>query len=420
MIFLVCKNCGAFLSDDLKDCPVCGALIDESADNSQAEPKEVSANTTGAFISPDSNDDADKPQKNNKKFVIITVVLSVLLVIAIAVCILLSVDGVSGKVKGFFSDVFSNSSSKENNNPNEVVAEFNGAQLTNVKLNYYYYDLYETFYSMYGDQLEAIISTVLNEGETIEDFITEYAITEWTNTVVLTEMASKANFSLTPEAQAEIDSLAQTLAQSATAAGYANADAFVKSLYGDFATAASYLEHYQESTYAYMYKMDFFNEKYYDYLDDIAGLDTFNYSVRHILFQPADTKDDAAWTAAEKKANEIYQQWLDGEATEESFGELAKEHSSDGSAIYGGLYEDIPEGYMVEEFNDWCFAEGRKVGDHGIVKTEFGYHIMYFVAYVNPDAYNTANSDLSLWINTAKGNNQPTIYNEKITIKSVD
>ena len=86
---MVCKNCGAFLSDDLKDCPVCGALIDESADNSQAEPKEAAASTVETFISPDANDDADKPQKKNKKFVIITVVLSVLLVIAIAVCILL-------------------------------------------------------------------------------------------------------------------------------------------------------------------------------------------------------------------------------------------------------------------------------------------------------------------------------------------
>ena len=34
---------------------------------------------------------------------------------------------------------------------------------------------------------------------------------------------------------------------------------------------------------------------------------------------------------------------------------------------------------MVKEFEDWCFAEGRKHGDHGMVKTEFGYHIMFYV-----------------------------------------
>ena len=33
---------------------------------------------------------------------------------------------------------------------------------------------------------------------------------------------------------------------------------------------------------------------------------------------------------------------------------------------------------MVEAFNDWCFDADRKVGDYGIVKTQYGYHIMYF------------------------------------------
>ena len=35
----------------------------------------------------------------------------------------------------------------------------------------------------------------------------------------------------------------------------------------------------------------------------------------------------------------------------------------------------------VTEFNDWCFAEGRKAGDTGIVLTEYGYHIIYFESY---------------------------------------
>ena len=35
-------------------------------------------------------------------------------------------------------------------------------------------------------------------------------------------------------------------------------------------------------------------------------------------------------------------------------------------------------GQMVTEFNDWCFDESRQPGDTGIVKTSYGYHIMYF------------------------------------------
>ena len=33
---------------------------------------------------------------------------------------------------------------------------------------------------------------------------------------------------------------------------------------------------------------------------------------------------------------------------------------------------------MVQAFNDWCFDADRQVGDTGIVKTNYGYHIMYF------------------------------------------
>ena len=33
---------------------------------------------------------------------------------------------------------------------------------------------------------------------------------------------------------------------------------------------------------------------------------------------------------------------------------------------------------MVEPFENWCFDEVRVVGDYGLVKTQYGYHIMYF------------------------------------------
>jgi hypothetical protein len=33
---------------------------------------------------------------------------------------------------------------------------------------------------------------------------------------------------------------------------------------------------------------------------------------------------------------------------------------------------------MVEEFDAWCFDANRKVGDYGLVKTTYGYHIMFF------------------------------------------
>ena len=115
-------------------------------------------------------------------------------------------------------------------------------------------------------------------------------------------------------------------------------------------------------------------------------------NVRHILIQPASgtlSSDDDGYEEeqaqlkadAKAKAEELLAQWKAGDATEESFAQLAKENSSDGgSATNGGLYEQVYPGQMVASFNDWCFDPARQSGDTDIVETDYGYHIMYFVS----------------------------------------
>ncbi len=112
-------------------------------------------------------------------------------------------------------------------------------------------------------------------------------------------------------------------------------------------------------------------------------------SVRHILIKPTanSTKDDGTkyssekeWDEAKKKLEAIRDEWLAGEKTEASFEKLAKEKTQDdGSKTNGGLYEDVIPGSMVKEFDQWIFDTTRKAGDYGIVKTEYGYHLIYFV-----------------------------------------
>ncbi|NLC40533.1 MAG: hypothetical protein GX763_06410, partial [Clostridiaceae bacterium] len=80
------------------------------------------------------------------------------------------------------------------------------------------------------------------------------------------------------------------------------------------------------------------------------------------------------------RAEEILAEFEAGAKTEEAFGELAKSYTSDtGSLDTGGLYENVPYGMMVGPFQDWSLDESRKAGDTGIVGTDYGYHIMYFV-----------------------------------------
>ena len=94
-----------------------------------------------------------------------------------------------------------------------------------------------------------------------------------------------------------------------------------------------------------------------------------------------------------KEAQTILEDYLAGDKTEDSFAELAKLHSADGNAAEGGIYEDTTLGYMVSEFEDWAMKDGREYGDVGIVETEFGYHIMYFIG-----------TDVTTWSDVIRNN----------------
>ena len=110
---------------------------------------------------------------------------------------------------------------------------------------------------------------------------------------------------------------------------------------------------------------------------------------RHILvaFQGGTTDENTGATtysdeekaAAKATAEQILADWKAGEATEDSFAALANEKSDDGDGTTGGLYANIYPGQMVTSFNDWCYDAARKTGETGIVETEYGYHVMYFV-----------------------------------------
>lgn len=115
--------------------------------------------------------------------------------------------------------------------------------------------------------------------------------------------------------------------------------------------------------------------------------DTKTVNVRHILIAPETDENTAAVDASEALWNNAYEDavnlladWKSGEATEDSFADLATEKSADtGSTSNGGLYEDVATGDMVNSFSNWCFDSSRKPGDTAIVMSDYGYHIMYFV-----------------------------------------
>lgn len=110
---------------------------------------------------------------------------------------------------------------------------------------------------------------------------------------------------------------------------------------------------------------------------------------------------EEALAAAEVDAKETLLKWQNGEATEESFAELADERSDD--TAEGGLYERVTRNQLEEDvLEEWLFSE-LQPGDTALLESEAGYHIVYYVGEnVNVRAQLVENtqrsSDYNAWV----------------------
>ncbi len=473
---MICKSCGAFLSDDLTECPVCGTIVsDENADidsatenasiDNNVEPpihESTTEETTVESNDSDTDDSTtltdeeieailekeageeydikeeisvsssndnesgmradgiyidqmeDAPVAKKKKISssgIIAIVLAALLVVAVAFCVVLiagrneesPLNGVYTSITGFFGKVFSDNKVVENK-PDDVVASFGDHKLTNAQLAIYYYDLVYYMYNAYGssafDPSTSLFEQQYSYTETWGDLFLESSIDSWHSTMVLYDLAKAANYELSEEYKTEIANMSENLEKTAVANGYTDGNEYIAALYGSYVNADEYLTYINEYYYANLFFEEKMMAQYYDYIDDgIDTLETFNVSVRHILITPETEDDEASLAAAKLEAEDIYKKWQDGGATEELFIEYVTTYSEDTASVpYGGLYEDFGEGSMVESFEKWSFDTSRKYGDSGIVESEYGYHIMFFVTRTNPDAYTKASNEMNEWL----------------------
>jgi hypothetical protein len=237
------------------------------------------------------------------------------------------------------------------------------------------------------------------EGITWQQKFLEGALETWYMYAVMQTAAEDADYALSEELKQSIEKLSEDIEEVAKKNNFSSAQEMVASDFGGACTPEAYLSYLRD----YYTSVDYLGSKYdelaptqkeiEDYFTENqktlegSGIkkDAGKYmDVRHILIKPKSaegktTFTQAEWDACQASAQAILDQWLAGEATEETFGELANKHSEDpGSNKKGGLYTQVAKGDMVSAFDAWLFDQSRKVGDYGLVKTEFGYHIMYF------------------------------------------
>ncbi len=292
-------------------------------------------------------------------------------------------------------------------------------ELSNRQLALYYWQEYYSFLNNYGQYAYYMIDTSKGLDEQVyQDDVTwqkqflDVAVEMFSSVSALRQEADANGFVLGESEQTYLDTLVENLDAAAVYYGFADGEAYLKQAFGSTVSVADYYRYVEDNMTASLYLEQLVSET------EVTDADVENYydenaedfeasrvlkddhpmvTVRHILIQPTETDEegaytDDAWSEAEAQINDIFAEWEDGEQTEDAFSALATQYSVDGSASSGGLIEDIYPGATVENFNDWCFDDARKVGDVAIVQTEYGYHIIYFSSV----------SDTVYWRETAK------------------
>lgn len=309
-----------------------------------------------------------------------------------------------------------------------VVATIGEHTLTNSQLQVYYWMEVQNFLNTYGnyvayfgmDHTQPLDTQrcTYDENLTWQQFFLKTALENWNQVQAMNLMAKEAGLAISAEDQAYLDGLDAYLEE--TAAGFGiSVEELMTGNFGPGANKEGYryfqelylngLPYYQTESAKLVPSQAvlkaYFEEHAAEYEASGVTKDSKFVDVRHILVQVKGgttaedgtiTYSDEDWKTCEDAAQAILDQWLAGDKTEESFAALATEKTEDpGSQATGGLYQKVYEGQMVPEFNDWCFDEARAYSDYGLVKTTYGYHVMFFVGS-QPQWISYAESD---WMN---------------------
>lgn len=294
----------------------------------------------------------------------------------------------------------------------KVIATVGNLSLRNADLQIYYWMGFYNFlesYSSYAAYLGMDVTSPLDtqlslDGSwTWQQYFLDGALNDWHSYAALAAKAEADGFEMEASYRDELASVPSSMLESALSMGFADANEMIQADFGPGANLESYVEfmrtyytamlYYGQQTEQIVLTEDqvaaYFNEHRADYEANGLTEETRLVDVRHILLQPTGgtagengqtVYSEEEWEACRAAAQAVLDEYLAGELTEDRFAALAGQYSTDpGSKDNGGLYTDVYVGQMVEPFEDWCFDETRATGDTGLVKTSYGYHVMYYV-----------------------------------------
>lgn len=426
-----CKFCNAELAEEVTLCPVCGKenaedavemaedIVCQEADAFEAEEtaEETAEEIAEAPLEESMEETVEEPEeeaveepKKTKTWVkVVAIVCALALALVLAGSIYFAVKGSAPAAKSYTV-----SDEKAEKAQHTVVATVGDLSLTNSELQVFYWQAVEEFYNYYGYYLDASVldlekpldTQFYNEeaGITWQKYFLDSALNTWSRYSALNMAAIEAGFQLDAESQAYMDSMMEQMTTGASQQGYASVNEMIQASMGAACEEAGYFSFLSTNIYAGQYLNSLYEslvptmeeiEAYYAANEEalnqqgIADDGSVTVDVRHILICPQGGTEDengtvtyseAEWEQCRVKAQELLDKWQAEDGTEEGFAQFATDYTEDpGSMNTGGLYTDVYVGQMVEPFENWCFDESRQYGDTGLVQTDYGYHIMYFV-----------------------------------------
>lgn len=506
---MFCKYCGKELEENQSVCPACGR-----GDEMEETAETITKAAAEEAALPPVEETPEKPKMTKGLKVTLTVVCGLLLVAVLALVLYLGTGGTFASLKSgavdllanigiiqkdndvYYKDSYTVSASQAEKKHDAIVASLNQHSLTNGQLQVYYwmqvydflseYSYYLSYLGLdYTKDLSTQTCTMTEKEMSWEQYFLMEALYTWQRYQALYVEAEKAGFQMPEEYQKEMDGMKESMEADAIKNKYESLEAMLQDEFGPSVTFEDYMFYLERYYVGNLYfsdvvdKLEATDEELEAYFKEneealkkegITKDSGLLLDLRQILLKPESSKDgdgntvitDEAWEDCLKKTQAIYDQWLAGDKTEDSFSKLATEKSQDtntassggllqyvpalgltavdvrhilimpvdvdkfdSSATYteeqweacrkeaqalldqflagekteaafgalanefsddkngkvtdGGIYEDVTQGEMVEAFDEWIFDTARVAGDTGLVKTPYGYHVLYFV-----------------------------------------
>lgn len=421
-----CKKCGAELVEGQPFCPSCGADNRESAGQ---EP---------VMYGPEILEEKKKMSGGRIACIVAAVVVMLAVLVSIVMIGMKPSENGNETTAGTTDTTEADPTIPTDGNPGDetckgtytvtdeeakaqngtVVATWGDRKLTNGQLQVEYWLTVYNFLEYYGsyayyyfgmDYTQPLDMQATSLGNTWQQLFLSQALQSWQQYVALADAAEKAGYELPEEYRTKLESMEADLEAQAAEYEYESAEAMLQAEMGPGCTLKDYLAYMKTYYTGYLYYLSegdkltatedeinaYFEEHKAEFAEEGVTENYLMYNVRHILLQPSEEGTSATWTedqwaACLAEAEAMLENWKTGDGTEEGFAKLANEHSADGDGTGGGLYTGLTDDTnFVTEFKEWYLDGSRQVGDTGIVKSVYGYHIMYF-----SDSYTFAESEL--------------------------